>query len=93
MTNRKGWVVMVNAPGYLPDDEPMTYPVFSMAFLALIEEMTKSREALYDDNTDNGADERLQDAVDAACNELQEHGAGDMSIQLYGLAHCIQRAT
>lgn len=89
---RLGWAVGVNAPGYLPDSDPVTFGVFSDAFMGLLEEMTRTREALYDDDA-MGADVLLEAAEEDACRWVKDNPKGGAySIQLMGLVHWIEPA-
>ena len=89
---RRGWVVGVNAPGYLPDSEPVVYSSFDAAWMGLVEELVRTRESLYDDNPHNGADKQLQEATDAACDQVKNYGNVPFSILAFDLVHWIERA-
>lgn len=81
------YAVTVNAPGYLPDEEPVIVPTWTDAVLALHEALTCTQNLLFADDDDHG----LEDAalsVDAELRERPEPHA--FSIQMCGLAHSIE---
>jgi len=89
---RRGWIVGVNASGYLPDSEPVTYGVFNDAFMGLMEEMTRTRESLFDDDA-READDLLDNAIEKACQWVKDNPNGAAySVQLMGLVHWIEPA-
>lgn len=83
------YLVIVNAPGYLPDQEPEVYPTFDDAFLGLCRALVTTREALASDDgwEAEDADARLQAATDAACDEIKHSPGKPFSVQLMGLCH------
>lgn len=83
------YCVIVNAPGYMPDDEPVIVPTWVDAVLALHEALTETQNALFADDDDHG----LVDAalsVDAELRERPEPHA--FAIMFCGLAHSIEEA-
>lgn len=81
--------VIVNAPGYLPDCDPVVFPSWEAAVLGLHEALTETQNALFADDDDHG----LEDAalsVDAELRERPEPHA--FTIMLCGLAHSIEEA-
>jgi hypothetical protein len=73
----------------MPDMEPYTVPSHDQAFMCLQEELVRTREALYDDDPNNGADDQLQAASDELCADRKRLGRVTMSIKAFGLIHWI----
>ena len=72
--------------------QPYTVSTFNAAFLGLQEELVRTREALYDDDPANGADQMLDEAVEAVCGLYKANGEAPLRVQAFGLVHWIERA-
>lgn len=83
------YTVGVNAPGYLPDAEPVTCPDYESAFFQLCADLVATREALHGDD-DAEADAKL-DAATCAASAASKDRAPFM-VQAFGLAHWIAPA-
>ena len=91
MGSRKGWRVGVNAPGYLPDQDPTVHPTFTDAFFELQRQLVDTREILYDDASP-AADEELQYASDQA-SEYSKTDKEGFQVTLMGIVHWIERVS
>lgn len=78
--------VIINVPGYLPNEEPLVFPSWADAVLELHAALVETQNALFDDDEDHG----LEDAalsVDAELRERPEPHA--FGIVFCGLAHSV----
>lgn len=80
------YTVGVNAPGYLPEAEPVTCASYADAFFQLCADLVQTREALFADD-DESADARLDDATQAA-SDASKSGK-PFAVQAFGLCHWI----
>ncbi|UTC29815.1 hypothetical protein BAJUN_01850 [Bajunvirus bajun] len=83
------YLVGFNAPGYLPDSEPVVCASFEDAFFTLCADLVATRNDLYPDD-DANADSLLDDATCAASAESVKREP--FSVQAFGLAHWIEPA-
>lgn len=80
------WIVGVNAPGYMPDEEPQVCPDWTDAILTLHKALVDTQNALHEDDEDHG----LEDAALSVDAHLREFPVPQsFHVMLCGLVHFV----